>query len=124
MLNPMRVAIKAEMIATKIRVEAFEILKQKSNSAMKKVTILSAEEAFHKCEPSTTSGEAKDDVRPHEQRPGKAENNGQRFKTEYSVRILIEIIRLHKCYLGTHIRCSCPLTVPAGPSFSQRLVRF
>jgi hypothetical protein len=34
------------MIATKIRVGAFEILKQKSNSAMKNITILSPRRNF------------------------------------------------------------------------------
>jgi len=60
----MRVATRTDMNATKIRVEMFEILKHKSNSAMKKITILSMEE-FHKREPSATFGEARDDVRPH-----------------------------------------------------------
>ena len=33
----------------------------------------------------------RDDVRPHKQSPGKTEDNGQRLKSEDSVRILIEI---------------------------------
>ena len=41
MHHPMRVAKMTDEIATKVRVEVFEILKQKSNSAMKKITILS-----------------------------------------------------------------------------------
>ena len=36
-----RVATRAVMIETEIRVARFEILKQKSNSAMEKITILS-----------------------------------------------------------------------------------
>jgi hypothetical protein len=48
MHHPMRVAKTTDEIATKIRVEAFEILKQKSNSAMKKITILSGRKGFHK----------------------------------------------------------------------------
>jgi hypothetical protein len=39
MHQPMSVTTRTDMIATKIRVEMFEILKQKSNSAMKKITI-------------------------------------------------------------------------------------
>jgi hypothetical protein len=112
----MRVITRTDTIAMKIRDRIFEILKQKSNSAIKKITILSTEE-FHKREASTTFGKARNDVRPHKQRPRKAENNGHRFKTEDSVRILIEIRRLPNCYLGTHIRCDCPLTAPPGSSF-------
>jgi hypothetical protein len=85
------------MIATNIRVGRFEILKHKSNSAMKKITILSTEEGFHKREPGATPWEARDDVRPHKQRPGKAENDSHRFKTEDSVRIQIKICRLLEC---------------------------
>jgi hypothetical protein len=98
-----RVTTRTDMIATKIRVEAFEILKQKSNSATKNITILSTE-GFQKRE---QSGKARDDVRPHKQRPGKAENNGHRFETEVSVSIQIKKCRLRNCYLGTHTRCEC-----------------
>ena len=96
MHHPMRVAKMTDEIATKVRVEVFEILKQKSNSAMKKITILSKRKGFHK--PSATPRKARDDVRPHKQRPGKAENNGHRLKTEDPVTILIEICRLPKCF--------------------------
>jgi hypothetical protein len=75
MHHPMRVITRTDGIATKIRVETFEMLKQKANSATKKITILSTEDGSHEREPSTTSEEARDDVRPHKQRPGKAENN-------------------------------------------------
>jgi hypothetical protein len=61
----MRVTTRADMIATNIRVEKFEIVKQKSNSAMENITILSMKEGFHKHEPSATPVEARDDVRPH-----------------------------------------------------------
>lgn len=43
-----------DMTATETRVEVFEIVKQKSSSAMKKVTILIA--GVHKHEPRVTSG--------------------------------------------------------------------
>ena len=69
------------MTATEIRVEGFEILKQKNNSAAKNITILFTE-IFHKRESSAEAGEARDHVRPHKQRPGKTENNNHRFKTE------------------------------------------
>jgi hypothetical protein len=46
MHHPMRVAKMTDEIATKVRVEVFEILKQKSNSAMKKITILSKKRGF------------------------------------------------------------------------------
>jgi hypothetical protein len=99
MHHPMRVATRTDMLATKIRVETFEIVKQKSNSAMENITILSMESGFQS-EPSATSGEARDDVRPHEQPQGKAEINSHRFKTEDSVRTPVEICRLPMCYLG------------------------
>jgi hypothetical protein len=41
MHHPMRVITRTDDIATKIRVEAFEMLKQKSDSATKNITILS-----------------------------------------------------------------------------------
>jgi hypothetical protein len=47
----MRAATRADMIETEIRVARFEILKQKSNSAMKKITTLSTEERLHEREP-------------------------------------------------------------------------
>ena len=118
MHHPMRVAIRTDMIATKIRVGAFEILKQKSNSAMKKIPILSTKEEFHKREPSAISREARNDARPHKQPPRKAENNGHRFKTEDSVKTMKEIRRLLICYLSAHIKCDCSLTAPEGSSFS------
>jgi hypothetical protein len=46
MPHPIRVQIRTDMIATKIRVGIFEILKQKSNSAMKNITILSPKTNF------------------------------------------------------------------------------
>ena len=100
MHHPMRVAKMTDEIATKVRVEVFEILKQKSNSAMKKITILSSRKGFHK--PSPTPRKARDDVRPHKQSPRKAENNGHRLKTEDPVTILIEICRLPKCLSPQH----------------------
>ena len=106
------------MIATKIRVGAFEILKQKSNSAIKKIPILSTKEEFYKREPSAGSRGTRNDARPHKQPPRKAENNGNRFKAEDSVGTLIEVGRLPVCYLGTHIRYDCPLTAPEESSFS------
>jgi hypothetical protein len=39
MYHPMRVATRTDMIVTKVRVETFEILKQRSNRAMEKMTI-------------------------------------------------------------------------------------
>jgi hypothetical protein len=47
----MRAATRDDMIETEIRVAGFEILKQKSNSAMKKITILSTGKRLHDCEP-------------------------------------------------------------------------
>jgi hypothetical protein len=100
------------MIATKIRVEVFEILKQRSKSAMKNNTILSMEKGFHKCEPTA---KARDHVRPHKQRPGKAEINGHRFKTKDSASTSIKICQLparvllrhtHQMRLSTHCVCS------------------
>jgi hypothetical protein len=97
-----------DMVATEVRVEAFEILKQKNNSATKNITALSTvTEGFQKRKQSATSGKARDDVRPHKQRPWKAENNGHRFETEVSVSFLIKKCRLRKCYFGTHISCEC-----------------
>jgi hypothetical protein len=101
------------MIATKTRVEAFEIVKQKNNRAIENITILSTD---NEREPSVKSEEARDDARPHKQCPGKAEINGHRFKTEDTVRILIEKYRLQKCHLSTHIRHDYSLTAPAGSS--------
>ena len=46
MHHPMRAAKMTDEIATKIRVKGFEILKQKSNSPMKKITILSSRTDF------------------------------------------------------------------------------
>ena len=46
-----RVAIRTDMIETEIHVERFEILKQKSNRAMKKIIILFTVEEFHEHEP-------------------------------------------------------------------------
>jgi hypothetical protein len=117
MHHPMRAPRRTDMIAMKIRVKGFEILKQKSNSATKNITILSTEEAFHKREPSITSGDTRDYVRPHKERPGKAEYDGHRFKTESSVTILIQICRLPKRYLSTQIGYDRLLTAPAGSSF-------
>ena len=97
MHHPMRVITRTDEIATKIRVEKFEMLKQKTNNATKKITILYTEDRFQKRESRTTFEEATDDVRPHKQRPGKAENNNHPFKTEGSIRTLIEICRLPKC---------------------------
>jgi len=45
-----RAATRTDMIETEIRVARFEILKQKSNSAMKNITILSTGESFHERE--------------------------------------------------------------------------
>jgi hypothetical protein len=47
----MRAATRTDMIETQIRVAWFEMLKQKSNSAMKKIRILSTGERFHEREP-------------------------------------------------------------------------
>jgi len=47
----MRAATRTDMIETEIRVAGFEILKQKSNSAMKKITILSTGERSYEREP-------------------------------------------------------------------------
>ena len=107
MQHPTRVVTRTDAIAAKIRVKAFEMVKQKCNSATKNITALFTEERFHRRESSITSGESRDDVRPHKQRPGKAEYDGRRFKTKDSVRIMKKICRLPKCYLGTHIRCDC-----------------
>jgi hypothetical protein len=46
-----RAATRTDMIETEIRVARFEILKQNSNSAMKKMTILSTGERSHEREP-------------------------------------------------------------------------
>jgi hypothetical protein len=51
MHHMMRADTRADMIETEIRVARFEISKQKSNSAMKKITILSTRERFHEHEP-------------------------------------------------------------------------
>ena len=51
MHHPMRVAKMTDKVATKTRVETFEILKEKINSATKNMIILSTGE-FHKREPS------------------------------------------------------------------------
>ena len=61
MHHPMRVTTMTDMVATEVRVEAFEILKQKNNSATKKITALS-KEGFQKREQSATSGKARDDA--------------------------------------------------------------
>jgi hypothetical protein len=61
MYHPMRVATRTDMIVTKVRVETFEILKQRSNRAMEKMTILTTE-GFHKREPSVTFREAYDHI--------------------------------------------------------------
>ena len=47
-----RAATKTDMIETEIRVARFEILKQKSNRAMKKITILPTGGRFHEREPT------------------------------------------------------------------------
>jgi hypothetical protein len=48
----MRVPTRADMIETEMRVARFEILKQKNNSAMEKITILSTtKERSHEREP-------------------------------------------------------------------------
>ena len=117
MHHPMIATKRTDMIAMKIRVKAFEILKQKINSATKNVTILSTEEAFHKHEPSITFWDTRVYLRPHEERPGKAEYDGHRFKTKSSVTILIQICRLPNCYLSTQIVYDRLLTAPAGSSF-------
>jgi hypothetical protein len=46
MHHPIRVSTSADMIAVKIRVERFDLLKQRSKSAMKNNTILSMERDF------------------------------------------------------------------------------
>ena len=51
MHHMMRAATRTDMIETEIRVARFEILKQKSNSAMEKITILSTRGRFHEREP-------------------------------------------------------------------------
>ena len=57
-----RIDTITDAIVTEIRVAGFEILKQKINSPMKKVTILSTVERFHEREPRT---KLEKDVRPH-----------------------------------------------------------
>jgi hypothetical protein len=47
----MRATTRTDAIETEIRVARFEILMQKSNSAMKKVTILTIGETFHEPKP-------------------------------------------------------------------------
>jgi hypothetical protein len=47
----MRAATRVDMIETEIQVARFEILKQKSNTAMKNITILSTGKRFHDHEP-------------------------------------------------------------------------
>jgi hypothetical protein len=51
MHHMMRATTRTDMTETEIRVAEFEILKQKSNNAMKKITILSAVVRFHEREP-------------------------------------------------------------------------
>ena len=46
-----RAVTRTDMIETQIRVAGFEILKQKSNSAMEKITILLTGKRCHECEP-------------------------------------------------------------------------
>jgi hypothetical protein len=91
MHHPMRVATRTDMIATKMRVEMFDIVKQKSHTAMENITILFMKKGFHKHKLSATSGEEADDVRPHKQCQGKAKINSHWFKTEDSIRAQIEI---------------------------------
>ena len=52
MLHPTRVIKRTDEIARKIRVGEFEILKQKSNSATKNITILLTKVGFHIRQPS------------------------------------------------------------------------
>ena len=75
------------MAETTVRVEVFEILKQKSNNATKNIIILSTGENF-------VNMSSLDNLRPHQQSPRKTENNSHRFKTEDPMTVLVEVHRL------------------------------
>jgi hypothetical protein len=107
MHHPTRTATMTDVTAIKIRVDRFEMPKHTSSSATKNITILSY--GFEGKGNELEEGSAETtDVRPHQQCPGKTENNGHRFQTESWVSILAEVGRLSWCSeLGAHIRqCS------------------
>ena len=91
----MRTTTTTEVAVANILVEAFEMQKQKSNSATKNVTILwpGAEETVI-IEFEEGPLETGDDLRPHKQCPWETEDNGQPFQTEGLMSILVEVVRL------------------------------
>jgi hypothetical protein len=101
--HTIRPAIRTEMNPTKIRVARFEIVKQRSNSAMKKTTILSV--PCNVNESKVLGG--RNDVRPHKQCPWKTENNGHWFKTEDSGVLWKRYVAYyhHMTSVGTHVEC-------------------
>ena len=113
-LHTMRITTIIDIAMTEIRVALFDMVKQKSNSAIKNVAMLSRREGVHKLLSESNSPKAAGDLRPHEQCPRETENYSHRFKTEGLVTITVEIRRLPKCYLGKHVRWDCPLTAAPG----------
>ena len=112
-LHTMRITTIIDIAMTEIRVALFDMVKQKCNSAIKNVAILSRREGIHEILSESNSPKA-GDLRPHEQCPRKTENYSHRFKTEGTMTDTVEIRRLPRCYLGKHVRWDCPLTAAPG----------
>ena len=90
MHHPMRAAKMTDEIATKIRVKGFEILKQKSNSPMRKITILSSRTDFMN---QAQHQERKEMTYDHISRAqGRLKLIAVPLKTEVPVTILIDIL--------------------------------
>lgn len=124
MHHPTRTATMTDVTATKIRVGRFEMPKHASSSATKNITILSygfEGKGNELKEGSVETG----DLRPHQQCPGKTENNGHRFQAESRVGILVKVDRLSRFVeLCAQIRRCSLLTAPTGSSFClERLWR-
>ena len=101
-LHTTRITTIIDVAATEIRVDLFDMVKQKSNSAIKNVTKLSREGVRKILSKNNSPKEG--DLRPHEQCPRKTEYYSHRFKTEGTVSITAEICRLSRCYLGKHVK--------------------
>jgi hypothetical protein len=82
---------------TKILVDRFEILKQKSSTAIENITILSPAVRGEAISSEKSPCILEDDLRPHQQRPWETEDDGNRLQTISWVNILVEVVRLPKC---------------------------
>jgi hypothetical protein len=97
MHHQIRAATITDVTATKILVDGFEILKQKSSTDIENITILSPGVRGEAISSEKSRYILADDLRPHQQCPWETEDDGNRFQTISLVNILVEVGRLSKC---------------------------